>query len=174
MHPGVRTGGFGSTSSRACRLVGNLLALGLDDLTFWFTELWDHWRTLLFQKFCDFFTWFRAAFQTAEQTYKSSQNAMATTLFLSFFFVLDATAFVLLAPLEDAYVQPNRYVDQEKTQVGGGKGSTVCLCKSSHEGERVTGQLSNSTLSRPHGYDSAWPTSKKKRCACALPRGPQL
>ena len=59
--------------------------------------------------------------------------------------------FVVLAPLEAATaprsVQPKSYVDKETTQVGGGKGLTVCLCNRSCEGERVTGQLSHNTIS---------------------------
>ena len=70
-----------------------------------------------------------------------------------------------LAPLEAVNaprsVQPNRYVKEETTQVGGGKGSTVCLCKRPHDGERVTGQLSHNTLATAHAYNGTRPTTKK-------------
>ena len=44
---GVRQGGLGSTSSRACGLARNFPALGLDDLTLQPTELCDHRKMLL-------------------------------------------------------------------------------------------------------------------------------
>ena len=49
-------------------------------------------------------------------------------------------------------VQPNGYVDEETTQVGGGKGSTFSLRKRSREDERVTGQLSRNAISTAHEY----------------------
>ena len=76
-----------------------------------------------------------------------------------------------LAPLEAVTapwsVQPNRYVDEKTTQVGGDKGLTVCLCKRSHEGERVTRQFFHNTLSTAHENNGTWPTSLKK--AVSLP-----
>ena len=66
-------------------------------------------------------------------------------------------------------VQPNRHVE-ETTQVGGGKGLTVCLCKRPHEGERVTGQLSHNTLPTAHAHNGTWPTSKKPLCDCRTTR----
>ena len=82
---------------------------------------------------------------------------------------------MVLAPLEAVTapwpVQPNIYVEEEATQVGGGKGLTVCLCKRPHDGERVTGQLSHNTLATAHAYNGTGTTSKKKsRCAFAVPR----
>ena len=72
--------------------------------------------------------------------------------------------FVVLAPFETVTapwsVHPSSYVDEDTTQVGGGKGLTVCLCKRSHEGERVTGHLSLNTLSTAHEYNGTWPTRK--------------
>ena len=82
-----------------------------------------------------------------------------------FFCLCSDRIFVVLAPFEAVTapwsVQPNRYVDVETTQVGGVKGSPVCLCKRAHEGERVTGQLSHNTLSTAHEYNGTWSTSKK-------------
>ena len=77
-----------------------------------------------------------------------------------------------LAPLDAVTatwsVQPNRNVEEETTQVGGGKGLTVCLCKRAHEGEHVTGQLSHDTLATAHAYNGTWPISKKKKKRCAF------
>ena len=53
-------------------------------------------------------------------------------------------------------------MDEETTQVGGGKGLPVCLCKRSHEGERVTGELSHNTLATTTEYNGTWLTIKKK------------
>ena len=80
---------------------------------------------------------------------------------------------MVLAPLEAVAApwsaQPNIYVEEETTQVGGGKCFTVCLCKRSHEGERVTGQLSHNTLATAHACNGIWPASKKKKNAVRLP-----
>ena len=76
---------------------------------------------------------------------------------------------MVLAPLE-AVTAPNIYVKEETTQVGGGKGLTVCVCKRPHKGELVTGQLSHNTLVTAHAYNGTWHT-KKNRCAFAVPRG---
>ena len=60
---------------------------------------------------------------------------------------------MVLAPLEAVTapwsVQPNIYVDEETTQVGGGKGLTVCLRNRSHKVERVTGRHTNTTALGP-------------------------
>ena len=55
-----------------------------------------------------------------------------------------------------------RHGEEETTQVGGGKDFTVCLCKRSHEGERVTGQLSHNALATAHEYNGTWPNSEKQ------------
>ena len=71
---------------------------------------------------------------------------------------------MVLAPFEAVTkpwsVQPKRYVDEETTRVGGGKGLPGCLCKRAHEGGRVAGQLSHTALSTAENNDT-WPTSKK-------------
>ena len=86
--------------------------------------------------------------------------------------------FVVLAPFEAVTaprsVQPNRCVDEETTQVGGGKGSADCLCKRSHEGERVTRQLSHNTLATALKYNGTWPVSKKKPLCVSLTTRPLL
>ena len=85
--------------------------------------------------------------------------------------------FVVLAPFEALTApwsdQPNRYVDEERAQVGGGKGLTLCLCKRAHEGERVGGQLFHHALSTAHEHNGTWTTTfffkKKEKNAVRLP-----
>ena len=82
---------------------------------------------------------------------------------------------MVLAPLDAVtapwFVQPNIYVGEETTQVGDGKGLTVCLCKRPHEGERVTGQISRNTLATAHTHNGTWSTVKKTSSAFAVLRG---
>ena len=151
---GVRQGGLGSTSSRACGLARNFPALGLDDLTLQPTELCDHRKMLLCCYFMSVAIFFFAGLRAALCTEKYSH-------------------IVPNGEVQDApwSVQPNRYVEEETTQVGG---LTVCLCKHPHQGERVTGQLSHNTLATAHAYKGTWPTSLKNRSAFAVQRGPLL
>ena len=83
---------------------------------------------------------------------------------------------MVLAPLEAVTaprsVQPSSYVDEDTTQVGGGKGLTVSLCKRAHAGERVAGQLSPQHTFGTRIQHLAH--QQNNRCAFALPRGPLL
>ena len=75
---GVRKGGFFSTSSSACGLAGNLLALDLEDLSLWPDELCGPQGKRCF--FAFFFAGFQAAFYTVKMTSKSSHMAKSTTI----------------------------------------------------------------------------------------------
>ena len=164
LHAGVRQCCLCSTSSRACGLARNFQALGLDDLTFWPTELCDQRKTLIFSEFCDvFLSAFGLFFLRGENDWSFCCPCCDRV------FVALASFEAVMAPW---FFQPNRYVDETTTQVDGGEGLPVCPCKRLHEGERVTGQLSRSTLSTVHEYNGNWPTSKEQRCAFASPRGP--
>ena len=99
------------------------------------TELCDQMKTLLSLELCDFF------FGRPSGSLLHSKNDFHTvpkwqksrTLICLVPCVLVAIASSLFeAVAAPVSVQPNRYVDEETTQVGGGNGLTVCLCKRSN------------------------------------------
>ena len=93
IHAKVRKGGLFSAPSSACGLAGNVLALGLDDLTLWFAELCDHGKRFsLFLFFANVFCRpSDSLFETVKMTSISSQMAKSTTLNCLILFVLAAT-----------------------------------------------------------------------------------
>ena len=184
LHDGVRQGGLGSTLSRACTSQHWVWTIR----PFWPTELCGHRKMPSLFEFCVFFLLaFAGSSMHRKNDCHTVPNGKVQNARLFGLFVLAARRiFVELASLEVVTapwsVQPNRHVEEETTQVGGGQGSTstVCLCKRPHDGERVAGQLSHNALATAHAYNGTWPTSKKplcvqkKNCAFAVPRGPLL
>ena len=140
-----------------------------------------HWvETVMFAELCEkcFFLVLRFLFCRPSGSLSNSKNAFhfvpngkVHDAQLFGLFVVAATNRVLVVTALWS-VQPNRYVDEETTQMGGDKGLPVFLRKRAHEGERVTGQLSHNTLSTTHEYEynGTWPTSKKTLCVCLTTR----
>ena len=92
----------------------------LDDLTLWPVDLWDAKKTLLLFEFL--LPAFGQLFETVRLTSKSSQWQSPRRSCLWPFRPCCEHIFMVLAPLEAVTapwsVQPNRYVDEEATQVG--------------------------------------------------------
>ena len=168
--------GASSSSSSVCGRAGNLLALGLDDLTLWPAELCDGRNMLLHFVFFDFCCGPSGSLEHRKNDCHIVPNGKVHDAHVFGPCVLAATASswcwrALEAVMAPWSVQPNRYGDEDTTRVGGGQGLPACLCKSSHESERVTVQIYQNTLSTVHAYNGTWSTSKKKtRWSIANPR----
>ena len=137
LHAGVRIGGLFSTSSSASGLVANFPALGLDDLTFWPAQL----CAVIFLIFAILFCRHSGSLSNSKNAFQIVPTGNVHDDHVFGLLVLAATTFMVLVPLEAVTapwsVQPSRCVDDDTTQVGRGKGLTVCLCKR----ERIAGSF---------------------------------
>ena len=124
---------------------------------------------LLLFEFCDFFPAFGQPCAQKNDCHFVPNGKVQNARVFGLYCLCCHRIFVVLAPLEAVTapwsVQPSSYVDEETTQVGGGKGLTVCLCMRPHEGGRATGQLSHL---RRHTQTTAFGT--KPLCVCRTTR----
>ena len=164
---------------RTCRKLSDFLALGLDDLTLWSTELFDHRKLFYcFWCFCDVFCQPSGSILHSKNDLHTVPSGKVQNAHLFGPIVLAATAsswcwrrfkWWCHGPSNQIYTWTKR---RRRWVVARAQQSA---CESAHT--KVSALQSNFPTTQCRRHTNTWSTSikkKKKRCEFALPRGPLL